>query len=304
MEKSHRDQNTFIKYTLLVGVFLLSAFIGSIWIGWNLTIIILGIGAVISVLSINVAPSKLLKWRGARKLDRYYNADLYELVNRLAKNAGLSYSPDIYYINSNVPNAFALGTKEEPVVGITRGLVSLLNQRELKGVIAHEISHIKNNDLFIKGLALGFGNLTNTLSTIGKILLILMFPLYLFGVETISLFAVAILIFSPILNILLQLGISRSMEFLADYDASVITGDPMGLASALNRIDSLNRPWWSVFSPIRSNSSDWLRSHPKTSDRIEKLRAMVPQQVYQDSGMIGDIRFPSFVYRRSPHYWF
>ena len=181
MLREHRYINYFYKYTLLIGVFALSAFLGSIWLGWNMTLWILGIGALISLISTNIAPAKILKWQGAAKMDRYYYSELYHMVNDLALKAGLHYSPDIYMVKSTVPNAFALGTKNSPIIGMTTGLVSTLNQRELKGVIAHEISHIKNNDLFIKGIAMSFGNLTNTLSMIGKFLLIFSLPLYVFG---------------------------------------------------------------------------------------------------------------------------
>ena len=197
------------------------------------------------------------------------------MVNDLALKAGLHYSPDIYMVKSTVPNAFALGTKNSPIIGMTTGLVSTLNQRELKGVIAHEISHIKNNDLFIKGIAMSFGNLTNTLSMIGKFLLIFSLPLYVFDAITLPLLPLLLLVFSPTLNVLLQLGISRSMEFLADYDAATITKDPMGLASALQRIDNISKPWWMSLSPAYyKNTKDWLSSHPNTRVRIEKLSAM------------------------------
>jgi len=291
------------KYALLISVFVLAALIGSIWMGWNLTILILVFGALLSTFSINLAPKRILKMQGAVRLDRTYYSNLYHTVSQLASKAHLSKSPDLYMIRSKIPNAFAMGTKEKPLIGITQGLLAMLNDRELQGVLAHEISHIKNNDLFVKGLALSFGNLTNTLSTIGKFLLFLALPLYLLGVKSISLIAVLVLIFSPILNVILQLGLSRSMEYLADHDAATITRDPLGLASALQNIDSMSSPWWKSINPVSYQSSDWLSSHPNTEKRIEKLKAMSNQFAYHDSGeMYGAHIVDNFIKTR-PYFW-
>ena len=279
-----RFQNSIQKYFLLIGAFVLAAFIGSLWLGWTLSLLLLGVGAMVTTISLNMAPERILRWQKARKLDRYYQAELYQLVNHLARRAGLKYSPDVYLVPGQVPNAFALGSKERPMIGITSGLVNVLNERELSGVLAHEISHIKNNDLLIKGLASSFGNLTNTLSWIGRVLLLFTIPMILLGIETFSLGAILLLIFSPALNILLQMGLSRSMEYLADHDAAMITQDPMGLASALHRIENLSTPWWTRFwkPAVTYSSVEWLRSHPDTQKRISKLRALagIPHQMH------------------------
>ena len=221
----------------------------------------------------------------------------------MAAKAHLPKSPNLYMIRSKIPNAFALGTKDKPLIGISQGLLSMLNDRELQGVLAHEISHIKNNDLFVKGLALSFGNLTNTLSTIGKFLLFLALPLYLMGIESISFIAILVLIFSPLLNIILQLGLSRSMEYLADHDAATITGDPMGLALALQRIESLSKPWWNSVNPVAYQSSDWLSSHPNTEKRIERLRDMTTQSSYHYPGNAYEHTQPGELFGGKPSYW-
>ena len=277
---SHSDiraQSSFQKYALLFGAFGLAAAIGSIWLGWTLTLLLLAVGAVITTFSLQMAPKQILRWQRAQKLDRYYQWELYQLINRLAQRAGLSHSPDVYLVNSRVPTAFALGSKERPIIGITSGLINVLNERELSGVLAHEISHIKNNDLLVKGLATSFGNLTNTLSWVGRLLLLLSVPMMLMGIETVSFWAILVLIISPVFNVLLQMGLSRSMEYLADHDAALITQDPMGLATALYRIETLSRPWWARFwqPAMAQTSAEWLRSHPETSKRIAKLKALV-----------------------------
>ena len=304
MHKQHRNRNRLIKYLLFICVFTLAAFIGSVWLGWNITLWVLGIGSLFSIFSINIAPSKILRWRGATKLNRYYNSTLYDLVATLASRAELRQTPDLYLIKSKIPNAFALGSKDRPVVGISQGLVSLLSERELAGVLAHEISHIKNNDLFLKGLALSFGNLTQTLSFIGKLLLILSIPMYLLGAQPFSLVAILLLVVSPTLNIILQLGLSRSIEYLADYYAAILSKDPLGLASALHKIETVSRPWWRTLNPIIQASSDWLSSHPNTRKRIEKLQNMARQYKYEEPQIISNITIPSLLFRRNPYFRF
>ncbi len=284
MATEHRDRNNLQKYALLIGAFALAAVIGSAWMGWPLTLGLLVGGAVLVSFSLNMAPQQILKWQGARKLDRYYYSELYETVNALARRAGLTYSPELYIVRNQVPNAFALGSKDRPIIGMTTGLISMLGERELQGVLAHEISHIKNNDLFIKGLALSFGNLTNTLSFVGRIMLLFTLPLLLMGIETISFMAVLALIFSPTLNVLLQLGLSRTMEFVADHDAAEITRDPLGLASALQRIDMRGRRWWQSLNPVNYRSSDWLKSHPDTNKRIERLKQLAREYPAPETG--------------------
>ncbi len=285
-----RNWNNIQKYIWLIGAFGLAALIGSSWVGLQITLWVLGIGALISLASVNLAPTRILKWQRAQKLSSYHFPDLYAIVNELASKAGIQKTPEVFLIRNNVPNAFALGSKEKPVIGISSGLVSVLDERELRGVIAHEISHISNNDLFIKGISLSFGNLTNTLSTVGKFLLLLSIPLFLMGYETFSFAAILLMVFSPGLNYLLQMGLSRSMEFVADEDAAKLTNDPMGLASALHKIERISRPWWMNWRSVSNSSSDWLRSHPNTQKRIEQLRSMVKhhqrtpvESIYQEN---------------------
>ena len=115
--------------------------------------------------------------------------------------------------------------------------------------------------------------------------------------------AIGSLILSPILNTLLQLGLSRSMEFLADYDAATITRDPLGLASALQKIENMSRSWWNIFIPVPNKSVDWLSSHPSMIKRIDKLRAMMrPQEDY----ILNDnynVERPRIIFNRRPLFW-
>ncbi len=291
------------KYIWLIAAFGLAAWLGSIWLGLQITLWVLGIGSILALYSLKGPQTQLLRWTGARKLDRYYYNDLYQLVNNLARKAGLPISPDINMVRSNQLNAYAIGSKSKPVIGISSGLINSLNARELTGVLAHEISHIKNNDLFVKGMSLSFGNLTNTLSLIGKFMLLFSIPLLMMGIA-VPFLPLILLAFSPILNWLLQMGLSRSMEFLADHDAAEITQDPMGLASALHKIESMSRPWWYQFNPINLQRNDWLSSHPNTKKRIFKLKDMSVHYPDQEPFSRPVQRKNPVIVRMSPFGWY
>lgn len=269
-KEKYRLQNIFNKYLLLISILSLALILGAMWLGWEVTLWFIGISSILFILAPKASPKLIMRWQSATKINTHNYPDLHNLIYTLASRAGLKVFPEIYFIPKNNINAFAIGTKSKPVLGITAGLIRLLNDRQLAGVLAHEISHIKNNDLFFKNLAHSFGNFANSLSLIGRILLIINLPLLFLGYETISWVAILLLIFTPFIIMLLQMALSRSMEYLADSDAGEITGDPHGLASALQRIDDAQRPWWHLWQPnVKSN--EWLSSHPETKKRIQKL---------------------------------
>jgi Zn-dependent protease with chaperone function len=93
------------------------------------------------------------------------------------------------------------------------------------------------------------------------------------------------------------------MEYLADHDAATITRDPMGLASALQNIDSTSRPWWKSVSQVSYQSSDWLSSHPNTLKRIEKLQAMSHQYAYHDTEKMYGAHLVDHVMKTRPYFW-
>ncbi len=277
-----RKKMNFQKNVLFIAVFLLAATIGVLWLGWLSTFIVLVIFAVFTFYSLRISPFQILKWHKAVPLSRYAYTELYQIVDDLARGAQLEKAPQLFLIKSKAINAFALGNKQQSAIGVTHKLMQVLTRDELAAVLAHEISHIKNNDLLVKGLAVSFGRFTHGLSLVGRILLILSIPMYLIGYPLFSLAPVLFLVFSPLLNVLLQMGISRRMEFAADHDAAELTRDPLALASALEKIEKLRRPWWTDFYSVRYNSMEWLKSHPGTKKRVEKLQRLAAK--YRKSG--------------------
>ncbi|MBF0587740.1 MAG: M48 family metalloprotease [Magnetococcales bacterium] len=153
------------------------------------------------------------------------------------------------------------------------GVLQRLDRRELTGVLAHEISHIKNGDTRVMTLADLFRRLTLAWSTLGQILFLLMLPIMYLNEATLSWIAFGILLAAPSVSVLLQLALSRTREFQADLDAATLTGDPQGLASALRKIEQPKRSLWNrILFPVGApGNSDWLRTHPNTGERIKRL---------------------------------
>ena len=199
--------------------------------------------------------------------------ELHVALQTLAQRSGLKTTPELYYIPSSLINAFAVGRPRRSSIAITDGLIRSLTLREAVGVIAHELSHIRNNDLRVMAIADIFTRLTSTLSLFGQVLLLLNLPLIITGEISINWFVIVLLIFAPLISTLAQLGLSRTREFDADLNAVQLTGDPEGLASALIKIDYIQGNWLErLFLPGRRQTDpSLLRTHPLTEDRVQRL---------------------------------
>ncbi|HCY84512.1 MAG TPA: peptidase M48 [Desulfobacteraceae bacterium] len=215
----------------------------------------------------------------ARPLHPAAAPELYRIVETLSRRAGLEKMPTLYLTPSRKLNAFAVGSSEDSAVGITHGLVSALNTREMAGILSHEITHIKNRDMQVMALSAVFGRITNFLSVTGQILLLVSLPFALMGQVTYSLFPLMVLIFAPMMSMLLYLALSRTREFEADKGAADLLNDPHALASALSKVEQYNtRTWQRMFFPVavKPDQTPLLQSHPPTKERIKRLLAMAP----------------------------
>ncbi|MDX8407044.1 MAG: zinc metalloprotease HtpX, partial [Mariprofundaceae bacterium] len=215
----------------------------------------------------------------ARKVSEANAPELLHIVVSLARRAELSQVPTVFYIPSSTPNAFATGTGEHSVIGVTDGLLHLLDERELVAVLAHEISHLRHKDTWIMGLADMLGRLTWSLSWVGQMLLLLNLPLILIGYPVISWVGVLILVFAPHVSALLQLAMSRTREYEADIGSAALTGRPDWLVSALIKLERSNRGWERVLMPDTGGlDPSLLRTHPPTEARIRRLKDFQPVQ--------------------------
>jgi heat shock protein HtpX len=250
-------------------------------LGWFLwgsdgVLMLLIVGAVFVAVNPVVSPPLIMRLYGARALSPAQAPTLYAAVQELARRAGLAAVPVLYYVPSRVVTAFTVGRKDQAAVAVTDGLLRALDTREQIAVLAHEVSHVRSNDMWVMGLADLFSRLTSVLSLFGQLLLLINLPLLLMSQATINWFAILILIFAPHLSALAQLGLSRTREYDADLNASRLTGDPEGLARALADIDRLQGDWVErlLLPGRRLPEPSLLRTHPPTEQRVDRLMAL------------------------------
>lgn len=240
------------------------------------------------VLSPRLPASMIMLHLGARPLSPGQAPRLYEILSFLSRKAGLDRVPALYYLPSPRLNAFAVGSSDDGAVAITKGLVHALTPGEMAGILAHEITHIKNRDLQVMALSSVFGRLTGTLSIAGQILLLISLPLIVAGYVEISLLPLAIMVFAPVVSTLLYLALSRTREFEADLGSARLLEDPRPLASALDRVEKFNtmaKGFRFLPLPARPGEPPLLRSHPDTGERIRRLMAVArPPAPYENLG--------------------
>jgi heat shock protein HtpX len=242
-----------------------------------------GVAGILTVALVLVAIALAAPRVPAETLMRLYSArlvpaddsQLSSLVDVLAWRAGLAHRPDLYLIPSMTLHAFAAGTPARPAIAISEGLVRQLSLRELAGVIAHETSHIRNGDLWIMSLADLAARVLHGLAALALVLVAYNGIAYALGWEKISWTAIAILYLTPAALNLLQLALSRSREYEADRLAAALTGDPMGLASALRRVETYTGHFWEDLKPPvparRVPQPSLLRTHPPADQRVARL---------------------------------
>lgn len=270
-EKIHR-----VVQTAILGAGMLALLL---WSGWQILgltgLAIFGAGGIIMVLFLSRRSPAAALAHGIPI--RVQDApELHQTLRSIASRAGLPAPPALYLIPSPFMNALSVGSQADSAILLTQGIVSRLTLRELAGVIAHEVSHIRNNDLWIFNFANYLRQATSFISRFGWILLIFSLPVFLFSGTTLSFAAIFALIASPLLSYLMQLALLRSREFAADLGAVELTGDPAGLSSALTTIERPNRTVFDLFFPVRNSAqgSAIFRTHPATEERIKRLNGL------------------------------
>jgi heat shock protein HtpX len=282
--------NSFKTAILLSALTALILIIGEIFGGRNGLVIAFIFALIMNGGSYWFSDKIVLSLYKAQELPYEAAPELHGMVERLAQQAGIP-TPRIFLIPSQNPNAFATGRNaEHAVVAVTEGIVRLLNQDELEGVLSHELSHIKNRDILI-------GSISATLAGVVMMLASMARWAALFGGfgrddddgagGIIGLIAMSIL--APIAAMLIQFAISRSREYLADETGAKIAKNPLGLARALEKLTAASKriPMHAgaataqatshlfIVNPFSGKSLTSLFStHPSAEDRIRRLRAM------------------------------
>jgi heat shock protein HtpX len=279
---------TFKTAFLLTALTLLLLFLGQSFGGRGGMTIALGSAIVMNGVAYFFSDKIALMSSGARPISREESPRLYAVMERLAAKANLP-MPKLYLIPQAAPNAFATGRNPSHAsVAVTQGLMDLLNDEELEGVIAHELSHVRNYDILTSSIAATIAGAITWVASMGRWAMI--FGGY-GGRDDRDrggggITALLMLIAAPIAAALLQLGISRQREYQADASGAKMVGHPYGLMSALEKLGAYNKRIPMDISPSTSalcivaplNARQFLTglfsTHPPLEDRIARLREM------------------------------
>ncbi|MDP1824496.1 MAG: zinc metalloprotease HtpX [Archangium sp.] len=282
----HRASNLVKTTILLAALSALTLGVGQLLGGPKGLLISGALVLVMNFVSFWFSDSLALLMNRARPLEPGQRPWLEAMTADLARRAGLP-MPRLYLVESPTPNAFATGrSPEKAAVAVTTGLLQLLGRRELAGVIAHELSHVKNRDTLIMTVA---GTLAGVITHVAQMVFWWGGALLGRGDDEDEgggvLATLGLLIVAPVAATLLQLGISRAREFDADASAAQLTGDPEGLASALSRLESGNRmipldhspatAHLFIVNPLSGRGVLGLfATHPPIEARVERLLSM------------------------------
>lgn len=277
--------NNFKTFLLMLVMTLILIAIGNILGGTQGMVIAFVLAAVMNFASYWFSDRIVLSMYRAKNIEEQDMPELYSIVRNLTRQASLP-MPGLYFIDTPMPNAFATGRNpSHAAVAVTRGIVDLLDSRELSGVIAHELSHVKNRDILISTIAATFAGAVFILARMAQ------FAAILGGGRSgrdsrggvFSLLAIAII--APVAAMIVRMAISRSREYQADASGARISGDPLSLASALRKLESgiqhnraeVNPSTAHLFivNPLKGGSILALFStHPPMGDRISRLENM------------------------------
>jgi heat shock protein HtpX len=274
--RRHKLRNLAQSVLLLGGMVGLLAACGWLLLGPD-GLVGMALGAALALIfGPKISPQMVLRLYAARALAPEQLPAVFDVLARLTRRAGLERMPRLYYIRSSMLNAFSVGDREDAGIALTDGILRKLDLRELAGVLAHEISHIRNRDLWLMSLADLTGRLTRVMTLFGLGLMIVGLPLWLGGGARPPGLLILLLLFAPQLTVLLQLALSRAREFDADLDAAGLTGDPGGLIAALAKLERYQGALWEqILMPgWRLPEPSLLRSHPPTAQRIARLEAL------------------------------
>jgi heat shock protein HtpX len=272
--------NAFKIAFLLTALTLLLMFIGQYFGGQNGMMLALAFAAVMNFVSYFFSDKIALAMYRAQPVTREQLPRAYEIVERLTQKIGLP-MPKIYVIPTESPNAFATGRNPKHAsVAVTHGILGLLTDEELEGVLAHELGHVNNRDILISSVAATIAGAITMLASMGRFAMI-------FGGGDRDrrgggLSALFMLIVAPIAASLIQLAVSRSREYQADATGAHYTGNPYALASALQKLDAYSRrvPMQAtpstahlfIIQPLLGmNFASLFSTHPPIAKRIERL---------------------------------
>lgn len=274
---------------LLSGLTVLLVLVGKAIGGSAGMVLALGLAGIMNFGSYWYSDRMVLSMHGARAVSEQDAPELYRAVRELARRADMP-MPAVYIMESDTPNAFATGRDpEHAAVAATTGLLRLMNSEELNGVLAHELSHVRHRDTLISAIAATFAGAIAMIANMAQ------WAMLFGGLRGGDrdegggiVGALATMILAPIAATLIQLAVSRSREYGADAGGAELSGNPLGLASALRKLEQANhaQPMESaashpatahlfIVNPLSGlNMAKLFSTHPPTEERIRRLEAM------------------------------
>jgi len=268
---------------LMAAIVALFGFVGAAFGGVNGMLLALALGGAMNVFAYWFSDAMVLRMYNAQEVDAASAPQFYGVVRELSQRAGLP-MPRVYLIDEAQPNAFATGRNpEHAAVAATSGILQLLTARELRGVMAHELAHVRHRDILTSTIAATVAGAIAAIAQFG----------FLFGGrsdgERSNPFAgLIVMILAPIAAMLIQMAISRAREFEADRGGAEICGDPRALADALEKMERYAKglplmaaeehpatAQMMIINPLSgSGMHNLFSTHPATGKRIARLRAM------------------------------
>lgn len=278
--------NNWLKTTLLMAAIVaLFGAVGMMLGGAQGMLLALLFGGAMNLWAYWNSDKMVLRMYHAQEVDALAGGEYYAMVAELAQRAGLP-MPKVYIIDEAQPNAFATGRDpEHAAVAATTGIMRILTARELRGVMAHELTHVKNRDTLISTLSA---------TVAGAISALAQFGMFFGGDRERPNFVVqlVIMILAPLAAMLIQMAISRAREFGADRGGAEISGDPEALASALRKIEAYARgtplstaemhpetAQMMIINPLSGGDlSGLFRTHPATEERVARLLSLAQRR--------------------------
>jgi Zn-dependent protease with chaperone function len=279
--------NNLKAFALMSGLSVLMVLLGSAVGGRSGAVIFFAVSLGMNLVSYYYSDRIVVKMTGAQEINEAQAPQIYALIRKLSLRAGIP-MPRVYITPSPQPNAFATGRDpQHAAVAVTQGLLRILDQDEVEGVLAHEIAHIKNRDILIGAVAASMAGAISMIANVAQ------WGLMFGGLNGSNdeddsgsfLGSIAMIIIAPIAAMIIQLAISRSREYLADETGARLAGKSEGLSRALLKLETASRNMpmdvnpaaahMFIVNPVAGISLAGLFStHPTTDQRVAKLKAM------------------------------
>ncbi|GAA0573187.1 zinc metalloprotease HtpX [Caenispirillum bisanense] len=261
----------------LAGMIAVLALTGWLIAGPDGLLVTLAVAVATVAMAATVPPAVAMRLIGARPVHPQQAPGLYTLLVELSDAAGLAAPPVLYRLPGGSVTALSVGDCRRAAIALSDGMTMVMDRRELRGVLAHEVAHVAAADTALMTLAAVLGRVVHTLAFFGVMAAILV---VLFTAAPVPPWLVLAIAAAPWAATLLHLSLSRRREFAADAEAARLTGDPQGLALALVKLETLPRGGLArLLRPAGRSAGGWLRTHPPTRARIERLVGPIADRV-------------------------